>query len=71
MHDVNVLDILMLETDAFYIMDSRGYLDIERLLTISHVGAFLLSMKRRIRNTGDKITTPLHQDFSSNGSSNT
>jgi len=41
MHDVNVLDILMLEAGAFYIMD-RGYLDFERLFTISQAGAFFV-----------------------------
>jgi hypothetical protein len=30
MHDVNVLDLLLIEAGAFYVMD-RGYLDFERL----------------------------------------
>jgi len=34
MHDVNVLDILLPEAGAFYIMD-RGYLDFERLYSSS------------------------------------
>ena len=41
MHDVNVLDILMLEAGAFYIMD-RGYLDFKRLFVISQAGAFFV-----------------------------
>ena len=41
MHDVNVLDILMLEAGAFYIMD-RGYLDFKRLFIISQAGAFFV-----------------------------
>ncbi len=41
MHDVNVLDILMLEAGAFYIMD-RGYLDFGRLYAISQAGAFFV-----------------------------
>jgi len=41
MHDVNILDILTLEAGAFYIMD-RGYLDFERLFTISQAGAFFV-----------------------------
>jgi hypothetical protein len=41
MHDVNVLDILLLEAGAFYIMD-RGYLDFERLFAISQAGAFFV-----------------------------
>jgi hypothetical protein len=30
MHDVNILDQLLLEPGAFYVMD-RGYIDFERL----------------------------------------
>ena len=39
MHDVNVLDILVPEPGAFYIMD-RGYVDFERLFLLHTVGAF-------------------------------
>ena len=38
MHDVNVLDLLLIEAGAFYIMD-RGYLDFERLYALDQVGA--------------------------------
>ena len=41
MHDVNVLDILVLEPDAFYIMD-RSYVDFERLILLHTVGAFFI-----------------------------
>jgi len=41
MHDVNVLDILMPEAGAFYIMD-RGYLDFARLFNIDQAGAFFV-----------------------------
>jgi hypothetical protein len=41
MHDVNVLDILLVETGAFYIMD-RGYVDFERLFRIDQAGAFFV-----------------------------
>ena len=40
-HDVNVLDILILEAGAFYIMD-RGYLDFSRLFSIDQAGAFFV-----------------------------
>lgn len=40
-HDVNVLDILQFEADAFYIMD-RGYLDWERLYRISQSKAYFV-----------------------------
>jgi len=37
-HDVNVLDILIPEPGAFYIMD-RGYVDFKRLYTMHNTGA--------------------------------
>ena len=40
-HDVNVLDILVSEPGAFYIMD-RGYVDFERLFLLHSVGAFFI-----------------------------
>jgi len=41
LHDVNVLDILLPEAGAFYIMD-RGYVDFERLFTLHMSGAFFV-----------------------------
>ena len=41
LHDVNVLDILLPEPGAFYIMD-RGYVDFERLFTLNIAGAFFV-----------------------------
>ena len=41
MHDVNVLDILVPERGAFYIMD-RGYVDFERSFLLHTVGAFFI-----------------------------
>lgn len=41
MHDVNVLDQLIPETGAFYIMD-RGYVDFERLYLFTHYSAFFV-----------------------------
>lgn len=41
LHDVNVLDILLPEPGAFYIMD-RGYVDFERLFTLNVAGAFFV-----------------------------
>jgi Transposase DDE domain. len=40
MHDVNVLDLLLIEAGAFYIMD-RGYLDFERLYALDQAGRLL------------------------------
>jgi hypothetical protein len=40
-HDINFLDVLEFEADAFYIMD-RGYFDFERLFKIHTAGAFFV-----------------------------
>jgi len=40
-HDVNVLDKLLIESGACYIMD-RGYVDYQRLYTIDQAGAFFI-----------------------------
>jgi len=41
LHDVNVLDILLPEPGAFYIMD-RGYVDFERLFSLHMAGSFFV-----------------------------
>lgn len=40
-HDLNVLDILEFEADAFYVMD-RGYVDFKRLYHIHQSGAYFV-----------------------------
>jgi hypothetical protein len=40
-HDVNVLDVLPFEKNAFYIMD-RGYIDFARLYSITQGGSFFV-----------------------------
>ena len=47
MHDVNVLDLLLIEAGAFYIMD-RGYLDFERLYALDQVGGFVTRAKQNL-----------------------
>lgn len=42
LHDVKVLDLLIPEAGAFYIMD-RGYLDFERLYALAQAGAFFVT----------------------------
>ena len=62
LHDVNVLDILLPEPGAFYIMD-RGYVDFERLYTMHTAGAFFviraksnLRYRRRYSHAADRST---------------
>ena len=42
LHDVNVLDMLVFEAGAFYVMD-RGYVDFERLYALHQAGAFFVT----------------------------
>ena len=42
LHDVNVLDLLVPEAGAIYVMD-RGYVDFERLHTLHQSGAFFVT----------------------------
>jgi hypothetical protein len=62
LHDVNVLDILLPEAGAFYIMD-RGYVDFERLFTLHMASAFFViraksntQYQRRYSRPVDKST---------------
>jgi len=42
LHDVNVLDMLILEAGAFYVMD-RAYLDFQRLYAMHQAGSFFVT----------------------------
>ena len=42
LHDVNVLDLLLSEPGAFYVMD-RGYIDFERLHRLHQAGSFFVT----------------------------
>jgi hypothetical protein len=42
LHDVNVLDLLLPEPGAFYVMD-RGYIDFERLHCLHEAGSFFVT----------------------------
>jgi hypothetical protein len=62
LHDVNVLDLLLPEPGAFYVMD-RGYLDFERFYTLNQARAFFVTrakrnfhFRRRYSNQVDKST---------------
>jgi hypothetical protein len=46
LHDVNVLDILLVEAGSFYIMD-RGYLDYKRLYAIDQARAFFVTRAKQ------------------------
>jgi len=46
LHDVNVLDLLIPEAGAFYVMD-RGYLDFTRLFALHQARAFFVTRAKR------------------------
>lgn len=46
LHDVNVLDLLVFETDAFYVMD-RAYIDWKRLHNIHQAGSYFVIRAKR------------------------
>ena len=60
LHDVNVLDLLIPEPGAFYVMD-RGYVDFKRLFLLNRLGAFFvvraksnIKFRRRYSAAADK-----------------
>jgi hypothetical protein len=62
MHDVNILDQLVPEAGAFYVMD-RGYIDFARLARLDDTGAFFvtraksnLKARRRYSRSVDRTT---------------
>jgi len=46
LHDVNALDLIIIEAGAFYIMD-RGYLDFERLYALDQARGFFVTRAKR------------------------
>ena len=61
MHDVNVLDLLLIEAGAFYIMD-RGYLDFERLYAMDQAGGFFVTRAKRNLDARRLYSAPVNRD---------
>jgi len=57
MHDVNVLDLLVPEPGAFYVMD-RGYLDFERLCALHRAGSFFVTRAKSNMNAHRLYSAP-------------
>ena len=57
LHDVNVLDLLLPEAGAYYVMD-RGYLDFERLFRLHQALAFFITRARRRFNFRRRYSLP-------------
>jgi hypothetical protein len=67
MHDVNILDMLIPEPNAIYLMD-RGYIDYQRLYFLNSEKAFFITLAksnlsfRRIYSHSNDIANGLHSD---------
>src|ERR1044071_2238504 len=61
LHDVNVLDLLIIEAGAFYIMD-RGYLDFERLYALGQAGGFFVTRAKRNLDARRVYSAPADRD---------
>jgi len=61
LHDVNVLDLLLIEAGAFYIMD-RGYLDFERLYTLDQARGFFVTRAKQNLDARRLYSTPVDRD---------
>ena len=61
MHDVNVLDLLVIEAGAFYVMD-RGYLDFKRLYELDQARAFFVTRAKRNLDARRLYSAPVNRD---------
>ncbi len=59
-HDVNVLDLLIPEAGAFYVMD-RGYLDFARLYGLHQSGGFFVTRAKRNMNFQRMHSAPINR----------
>jgi hypothetical protein len=57
LHDVNILDLLIPEAGAIYVMD-RGYLDFERLYVLHQSGAFFVTRAKSNLDAHRVYSTP-------------
>lgn len=60
LHDVNVLDLLVAEPGAFYVMD-RGYLDFQRLYALHQAGSFFVTRAKSNSKFKRVISRPVER----------
>ena len=60
-HDVNALDVPVIEPGAFYVMD-RGYLDFSRLHTLHQAGAYFVIRARKDLRFVRYVSQPIDPD---------
>ena len=61
LHDVNVLDLLLPEAGAFYVMD-RAYLDFRRLYVLHQAGSFFVTRAKSNMDAHRVYSTPVDRD---------
>lgn len=61
-HEISVLDMLIAEAGAFYVMD-RGYLDFSRLFALHQAGAFFVTRAKQGMNAHRVYSMPVNRDF--------
>jgi IS4 transposase len=57
LHDVNILDQLIPEAGAFYVMD-RGYIDFQRLYRLHQAGSFFVTRAKRNMDAQRRYSHP-------------
>jgi len=57
LHDVNILDQLIAEAGAFYVMD-RGYIDFQRLYRLHQAGSFFVTRAKRNMDAQRRYSHP-------------
>jgi hypothetical protein len=62
MHDVNILDQLLPEAGAFYVMD-RGYIDFERLARLDDAGAFFVTRAKSNLKARRRYSRPVDRSI--------
>ena len=58
LHDVNILDQLIPEAGAFYVMD-RGYIDFQRLYRLHQAGSFFVTRAKRNMDAQRRYSHPV------------
>lgn len=61
LHDVNLLDLLVPEPGAYYIMD-RGYLDFSRLFSMDQIGSFFITRAKKNFKFTRRYSRPVRKD---------
>jgi len=60
LHDVNILDQLIAEAGAFYVMD-RGYIDFQRLYRLHQAGSFFVTSAKRNMDAQRRYSHPVYR----------